>query len=359
MTAMLQHDVGVLCAPTAFGKTVTAAALIARRGANTLVLVHRTELLKQWQERLQTFLNVDKGFVGTTGGGKPKPTGKIDIAVMQSLSRQNKINPLVENYGHVIVDECHHIGAASFEGILKRVKAKYVLGLTATPIRRDGQQPIIFMQCGSIRHTAAKPSSAPRELMVVPHMSAARIALQSNAGIQEVFSHLANDAERTRVIAADVIDAFREGRKVLVLTERTEHLQAIAAELAGAVTTLYTLHGRTPKKVRAALIDDLNRLAPDAPRVLLSTGKLVGEGFDHQALDTLVLAMPISWKGTLQQYAGRLHREHVTKTDIRIIDFVDTGHPSLLRMWDKRQHGYRAMGYRMVERAEASGQAMR
>ena len=355
VTAMLQYDVGVLCAPTAFGKTVTAAALIAQRGVNTLVLVHRTELLKQWQERLQAFLNVGKGFVGTIGGGKPKPTGKIDIAVMQSLSRQNEINPLVENYGHVIVDECHHIGAVSFEGILKRVKAKYVLGLTATPIRRDGQQPIIFMQCGPIRHTAAKAFGAPHELLVEPHILAARITLPNDAGIQAVFSHLANDAERTRAIAGDVIEAFREGRKVLVLTERTGHLQAIAAKLAGAVATLYTLHGRMPKKARATLVDDLNRLPPDVPRVLLSTGKLVGEGFDHPPLDTLVLAMPISWKGTLQQYAGRLHREHATKTDVRVIDFVDTGHPALLRMWDKRQRGYRAMGYRMVERTDVSG----
>lgn len=226
---------------------------------------------------------------------------------------------------------------------------KYVLGLTATPIRRDGQQPIIFMQCGPIRHTAAKAVSAPHDLVVVPHTLVARIELPGEARIQDVFTHLVNDLHRTNAIAADVIEAFREGRKVLVLTERTEHLAAIAAELAGKVTTLFTLHGRMSKKLRAALIEELNGLPPDAPRVLLSTGKLVGEGFDHPPLDTLVLVMPISWKGTLQQYAGRLHREHATKTDVRIIDFVDTGHPALLRMWDKRQKGYRAMGYRMAE----------
>lgn len=161
VSAMLHHDAGVLCAPTAFGKTVTAAAMIARRGVNTLVLVHRTELLKQWQERLQAFLGVGKGVVGAIGGGKSKPTGKIDIAVMQSVSRQGEVNPLVENYGQVIVDEFHHVGAVSFDAILKRTKAKYMLGLTATPIRRDGQQPIIFMQCGPIRYKAAKPAGPP------------------------------------------------------------------------------------------------------------------------------------------------------------------------------------------------------
>ena len=352
VTAMLDHDAGVLCAPTAFGKTVTAAAMIARRGVNTLVLVHRTELLKQWQERLQSFMRVGKGVVGTIGGGKAKPTGKIDIAVMQSLSRQGEINPIVENYGHVIIDECHHIGAASFDAILKVVKAKYVLGLTATPIRRDGQQPIIFMQCGPIRYTAAKPANAPHDLVVQPRSLFMRIDLPPETGIQDVFRHLANDQARTEAIATEVRGAYKQGRKVLVLTERTEHLDAILAALDGQMPTPFVLHGRMSKKQRTAMITDLDELPPEAPRILLATGKLVGEGFDHPALDTLVLAMPISWKGTLQQYAGRLHREHATKTDVRIIDFVDTGHPALLRMWDKRQSGYRAMGYRVVEHSQ-------
>ena len=347
--AMMNYDIGIFCAPTAFGKTVTAAAMIARRGVNTLVLVHRTELLKQWQERLLSFLDVGKNLVGTIGGGKAKPTGKIDIAVMQSLSRQGEVNPLVEDYGHVIVDECHHVGAVSFEAILKRVKAKYVLGLTATPIRRDGQQPIIFMQCGPIRHTSLNPASAPHDLEVAPHLLHKRIDLPQESGIQDVFRHLANDPERTAAIASEIANSYNQGRKVLVLTERTEHLAAIQSALKDKLPTPMVLHGRMPKKERAKLIAELNSLSPEAPRVLLATGKLIGEGFDHPPLDTLVLAMPISWKGTLQQYAGRLHREHSTKTDVRIIDFVDTGHPALLRMWDKRQRGYRAMGYRIGE----------
>jgi hypothetical protein len=187
VSRMLHHDTGVLCAPTAFGKTVTAAMMIARRGVNTLVLVHRTELLKQWQVRLQAFLGAVNGIVGTIGGGKSKPTGKIDIAVMQSVSRQGEVSPLVENYGHVIVDECHHVGAVSFDAILKRTKAKYVLGLTATPIRRDGQQPIIFMQCGPIRYTAAQSPGAPHDLKVLPRSRVTRIELPTDTGIQDVF----------------------------------------------------------------------------------------------------------------------------------------------------------------------------
>ena len=168
-------------------------------------------------------------------------------------------------------------------------------------------------------------------------------------GIQEVFRHLANDQVRTEAIAFEIQGAYRQGRKVLVLTERTEHLDAILAALEGKVPPPFVLHGRMSRKQRAELIAALDELPADAPRILLATGKLVGEGFDHPALDTLVLAMPVSWKGTLQQYAGRLHRDHASKTDVRIVDFVDTGHPALLRMWDKRQRGYRAMGYRMAE----------
>jgi superfamily II DNA or RNA helicase len=203
------------------------------------------------------------------------------------------------------------------------------------------------MQCGPIRHMAAKPAGAPHDLAVIPHSRQARIDLPTEAGIQDVFRHLANDSARTAAIAAEARDAVAQGRKVLVLTERTEHLDAIKTELDCLQPPPFVLHGRMSSKQRAALVADLDRLPSDAPRVLLSTGKLVGEGFDHPPLNTLVLAMPVSWKGTLQQYAGRLHREHASKTDVRIIDFVDTGHPALLRMWDKRQRGYRAMGYRI------------
>jgi superfamily II DNA or RNA helicase len=348
VAAMLAHETGILCAPTAFGKTVAAAAMIARRSVSTLVLVHRVELLKQWQERLRVFLGAQQGLIGTVGGGSSRPSGRLDIAVMQSLHRQGETSELVENYGHVIVDECHHLAAVSFEAILKRARARYVMGLTATPIRRDGWQPIIFMQCGPTRHVAAQPAGAPQTLEVLPRYLHAHISpLAENDGIQEVFRALAGDGRRTLAIADEVAGAYAQGHKVLVLTERTEHLEAIAAALAGRAPRLFTLHGRMSKRLRAMLLDDLDALPPGAPRVLLATGKLVGEGFDHPPLDTLVLAMPISWRGTLQQYAGRLHREHASKAHVRIIDFVDTGHPALLRMWVKRQRGYQAMGYRI------------
>lgn len=341
---MLKHEVGVLCAPTAFGKTVTAATLIARRKVSTLVLVHRTELLRQWQERLTGFLEFPKGCLGVIGGGKKKPSGMIDIAVMQSLSRREDLGTLLDQYGQIIIDECHHLSAFSFEAILKQAKAKFVVGLTATPIRRDGHQPIIFMQCGSIRHSAAKPETTPAQLEVWPQILHVP-QIPPASPIQEVFRILANDATRNRHIAGNILAAYREGRKVLVLTERTEHLPLLQEALGNKVEHCFVLHGRLSKKQRTAVFAELDILEEAAPRVLLATGRLIGEGFDHPPLDTLVLAMPISWKGTLQQYAGRLHREHAEKQDVRIYDYIETDQPQLLRMWDKRQRGYRTMEY--------------
>ncbi|RQQ44903.1 DEAD/DEAH box helicase [Burkholderia stagnalis] len=344
---LLRHDTGILHAPTAFGKTVTAAAMIAQRGVNTLVLVHRRELLDQWRERLQSFLALDPGSVGTIGGGKSKVTGLIDVAMLQSVAPNGARGELLRRYGQVIVDECHHVSADSFEAVLKAVQAHYVLGLTATPVRRDSQQPVMFMLCGPIRHAARLPANAPQRLEVFPQRLTAAVDVAADAPIQAVFAHLAQDAPRSQMIATAVREQYGQGRNVLVLTERTDHLESLQQMLEGTVQSLFVLHGRLGRKARASQLAALDALAGDAPRVVLATGRLVGEGFDHPALDTLVLAMPVAWKGTLQQYAGRLHREHAGKTGVRVLDYVDGGHPVLLRMWDKRQRGYRAMGYQV------------
>ncbi len=277
---MLKYDVGVLCAPTAFGKTVTAAALITRRKVSTLILVHRTELQRQWQERLTGFLEIPKGGLGVIGGGKKKPSGKIDIAVMQSLSRREDLGELLDQYGQIIIDECHHLSAFSFEAILKQAKAKFVVGLTATPIRRDGHQPIIFMQCGPIRHSASRPETAPAQLEVWPKVLPAS-EIPPDSPIQDVFRILANDSTRNRRIFEDVLTAYREGRKVLVLTERTDHLPLLREAPGDEVEHCFVLHGRLSKKQRATVFAELDALEESAPRVLLATGRLIGEGFDH------------------------------------------------------------------------------
>ncbi len=342
--SMLQTDTGILSAPTAFGKTVVAAAIIAQRKTNTLILVHRAELLEQWYERLQTFLDLPPDCIGRIGGGKKKTTSQIDIALVQSLSRKGVVNELVEQYGQVIVDECHHVGAQSFEAILKRTKARFVLGLTATPIRRDGQQPIIFMQCGPIRHRAQRDNESTLAMQVNPIFREEPITVAENDRIQDVFKALTNDTTRTQQIAEIARHCYNKGKNVLVLTERTDHIEALQAVLPDTIIP-YVLHGKVNKKVRKQTLTDLQAIHPAIPRILLATGKLIGEGFDHAALDVLILAHPVSWKGTLQQYVGRLHRSHMGKDSVTVVDIVDLGHPALVRMWEKRQKGYRAMGY--------------
>ncbi|EGK9616127.1 DEAD/DEAH box helicase family protein, partial [Escherichia coli] len=267
VSALLRYDTGVLCAPTAFGKTVTAAAVIARRKVNTLILVHRTELLKQWQERLAVFLQVGDS-IGIIGGGKHKPCGNIDIAVVQSISRHGEVEPLVRNYGQIIVDECHHIGAVSFSAILKETNARYLLGLTATPIRRDGLHPIIFMYCGAIRHTAARPKESLHNLEVLTRSRFTSGHLPSDARIQDIFREIALDHDRTVAIAEEAMKAFGQGRKVLVLTERTDHLDDIASVMNTLKLSPFVLHSRLSKKKRTMLISGLNALPPDSPRIL-------------------------------------------------------------------------------------------
>lgn len=349
VTAMMKTEIGVLAAPTAFGKTVAAAAVIAGRKVSTIILVHRTALLDQWKSSLKTFLKIPEGKLGVYGGGKKKQSGYIDIAVIQSVIRAENPAELLESYGQVIVDECHHLSAYSFESVLKMSGAKYVMGLTATPVRRDGQQPIVFMQCGPVRHRIVTKGveSLQQDVWTLsippPHVSA-------DAPIQDVFHAIVNDTYRNRQIADDVIAAYNEGRKILVLTERTAHLEILQHLITKEVEEMFVLHGRIPKGKRRKILDALTLLEPTTPHVILATGRFIGEGFDHPQLDTLVLAMPISWKGTLQQYAGRLHRTMDKKNNVRVYDYIDDKNPKLARMWSRRYRGYTGMAYKVVSR---------
>jgi len=235
--ALAAHEIGVLSATTAFGKTVLAAWLIAQRGVNTLVLVHRQQLLEQWRERLSTFLDLPVKVIGQIGGGRRKPTGTLDVAIIQSLVRKGVVDDLVGDYGHLIVDECHHITAASFEQVARRSKAKYVTGLSATVSRKDGHHPIIFMQCGPIRYRVnAKQQSEARpfthNVLVRPtsfHQTDIPDA-DARHHFHELYDGLIADESRNRLICEDVIAAVRAGRSPVVLTERTDHLDNLAGK---------------------------------------------------------------------------------------------------------------------------------
>jgi len=339
---LVGHEIGVLCAPPGAGKTVMGASLIAARGRSTLVLVHRKQLVEQWTARLGEFLATGPGVIGTIGGGRRKPSGLIDVATVQTLARTELDQGTLDRYGHVVVDECHHVPAVSVERLLGSFTARYVTGLTATPYRRDGHQPIIAMQCGPTRHTMDVQTGDQLALRVIRRDTAFDPAvLPPDPGIQEIYSALAGDERRVELIAEDARAMLAEGRSPIVLTERREHLERLVECLRDQVPALVALHGDvTPRRRRAALA----RVA-DGPRLVLATGRLIGEGFDDPRLDTLLLAMPIAWKGTAVQYAGRLHRPHPGKSEARIYDYVDSEVPVLRRMFAKRAKAYQAMDY--------------
>jgi len=318
---MLAHDDGILAATTAFGKTVVAAWLIAERKANTLVLVHRRQLLDQWRERLAAFLDLPIKDIGQIGGGRRCPKGLIDVALIQSLNQKHVVDDLVANYGHVIVDECHHLSAVSFEQVLRQVKARYVTGLTATPQRKDGHHPIIVMQCGPIRHRVDAKEQAlgrPFTHTVLPRPTNFRMPLfEDKPEMHEFYAALAGDRARNDLILNDLLACITAGRSPILLTERTSQVDDFAQRLAPLVRHVVVLKGGMGAKQRRAVADQLKSIPEGDPRVLLATGRYVGEGFDDARLDTLFLASPISWSGTLQQYVGRLHRLHASVVSLK------------------------------------------
>jgi superfamily II DNA or RNA helicase len=343
---ILKHDEGILCAGTAFGKTVAAAYLIAARKTNTLVLVHRAQLLDQWRERLAAFLDIPIDQIGQISGGKSRRTGNIDVALIQSLHRKGVTKDLVAEYGHIVVDECHHLSAVTFEQVMRQVKAKCVLGLTATPIRKDGHHPIIYMQCGPIRFNLpvrSQVDSSPFEHRVKPRTTGVRWSREGAPTIQELYGVIAVDAERNSQIVLDVSRAIANGRSPLVLSGRTDHVEWLGARLREQTERVFVLKGGMGSKQRAKVAQEFAE-TENLPRVIVATGSYIGEGFDDSRLDPLFLAMPISWRGILQQYVGRLHRLHDSKRVVEVYDYVDSFIPMLARMFEKRLRGYRALG---------------
>jgi superfamily II DNA or RNA helicase len=351
-----RHDEGLVCAPTAFGKTAVAAWLIAERKTNTLVMVHRQQLLDQWRERIAMFLEISIDQIGQIGGGKTKRTGNIDVAVIQSLHHNQEVKDFVAEYGQVIVDECHHLSAFTFEHVMRQVKAKFVLGLTATPIRKDGHHPIVYMQCGPTRFSLpvrAMTDSNPFDHRAIPRPTSFRMTgAGADATIQEIYTAMVKDEARNEAIVRDVIRAVESGRSPIVLTGRTDHLSRLGSALASRVRNVIVLKGGMGRKQRRSISETLAGIPDGEQRLILATGSYIGEGFDDARLDTLFLAMPISWKGTLQQYVGRLHRLHDNKRVVEVYDYVDANVRILARMYDRRLKGYTDMGYKVLAAAQ-------
>ena len=368
INALMPFSNGVLSATTAFGKTVTAAALIARRKTNTLILVHSKALLMQWHERLSEFLDIDftedeiskkrgrkKAFspVGCLDSTSNTLHGVIDIALMQSCFENDEVKPFIKGYGMVIVDECHHVSSITFENVLKHVTAHYVYGLTATPIRKDGLQPIIFMQCGPIRFSADAKAQIQKQSFqryLVPRFTSYRPVTDDKQSFTELSQSLAESEIRNNLIVEDVLNVVAAGRTPIILTARTSHVELLAEMLKQHIINIIQLTGEGSAKNKRETLQKLQDIPKDAPLVIVATGKYVGEGFDYPRLDTLFLALPISWKGLVAQYAGRLHRENEGKKDVRIYDYIDIHEPVCENMYRKRLKGYSAIGYRVLSK---------
>lgn len=349
LDAMLAHDVGTLKAATSFGKTVMGAALIARRKVSTLIVVHRKHIARQWRTQLTRFLDIRPDQIGSLGGPRPRATGVVDIVMMATLSKMSDVQQLTDSYGQVIVDECHRSAAKSVVGKLNQIRSLYFEGLSATPKRSDGRQPLVFMVCGNVRYVSTRPTGAPQDLTVKSRQFKKLIPLAADATANDLYSRLIADTERTSLIIQEGLDAYARGRHVIILTGRKQHLRDLVAGFVGKVERIFTISSDLKAKERDLVMAEIEALPSSIPRIVVSTWQLVGEGFDHAPLNTLIQCLPYSWEGTVTQCAGRLDRYLPDKLDSEIIDIVDEGHPISLKMWKARRRAYRKIGYRVID----------
>lgn len=345
---LVRHENGILCAPPGAGKTVMGCALVARVKLPTLVLVHRAVLHDQWRASAMKFLGLKRKEIGVIRGKGGRSTGRFDIAMLPSLSAMENPASALSGYGLVLVDECHHVPAVTFEAVLKIYAGPRIYGLTATLGRKDRLEKLSFMQCGPVRHTMP-PEIAGTPRTVFIRDTAIRLPPGvGNPAIYELWDALVADTRRRDLISNDILAVLAQGRSPLILADRNAYLDALESPLGelSPTTPRFRLAGATGKKARAALLAEIEKHhTTGTPFALFATASLVGEGFDLPRLDTLFFAMPLSFKNRLVQYAGRIHRVHEDKREVRVYDYLDANHAITRSMFRKRIGGYRQMGY--------------
>lgn len=309
------------------------------------------ELIEQWINQLTSFLSdFEKKNIGVLGSGRKKLKGKIDIAMIQTLSKKDALDEITQLYDFIIIDECHHVPAISFEAVINSFSAHYFLGLTATPQRKDGDQAIIHMQCGPIRYEVPDVAAEEQDRLVIFRETPGNETIQNNKlEINQVWEEICNDERRNNFISDDVLSALKESRIPLILSDRKTHIEKLQEILENRISTsiqIYTLTGDLGKKARRESIQNLKEsIQKKESFCILATGSLIGEGFDIPELNTLFLTMPISFRGRLIQFAGRLHRRSENGKEIRIYDYVDSTSGLTISMFKKRIATYKKMSY--------------
>jgi len=327
--AIEKKDFSIFVAPPGFGKTLIASKMIEKRGVNTLVIVNKNMLLEQWIERFCSYFKMDKNEIGYLGKGKNTLNQRLDIATMQSLKNNSS---LIQNYSFVIVDECHHIPAITFETIIKSFYGKYILGLSATPKRKDEMEPILFGQLGNISYEV-KSQKTNTKIVQIVHTD-----FESDCdNFSDLISQIISDTKRNELIVNQIMR--HQGRKILVLTDRIEHLENISQLLLLKKIEYIVIHGSMKKKNQE---ENLSKIG-DA-NLVLATSSYFGEGIDFPHLDTIIFATPISFSGRLIQYLGRIGRNG---DDCLAIDILDSKNNFTLSAFRKRKEGYNQLFYKL------------
>ena len=364
---LIKYDNGILHAATAFGKTVVSSAIIAQKKINTLIILESSALIEQWKEALEKFLNINEGLptyetktgrvrkrkslIGTLQGAHDSMTGIIDIAMAGSLCKKGKYHKMMNEYGLVLIDECHHSASETIANVLKEVKAKYVYGVTATPKRGDGLEKINYMLIGPIRYSYTAKEKAkeqgiqhlvyPRFTRTVPPRGVITDKMHPN----EAYEIIHNNDVRDEQIIEDVKNCVAAGRTPVVLSRYKDHSEKFYERLKSYADHVFLMTGNNSKKEHRKILEQMHQVDKNEALILIATGSLVGEGFDFPRLDTLFMATPVSFRGVVEQYAGRLNRDYAGKENVIIYDYVDNHIPMFNNMYMKRLKAYKQIGY--------------